>query len=249
MKKLLCVFLSAILLVSLTTTAFAATAQKITVTAEKTAIREKASASSKAIVTAKKEQSFKAVGSTKSFWKVEFKKKNDTKIYTGYILKKDVKETAAKTTTASATKETANWAKIYGDYLSTTFEFKTWNFDGNKYTSWGNASPDPRNPPWLIAKIEFRQIDGRKKPILVINGGSLGGGGREVPYAIKNNKVVGLEGKEYDSLFGNTESGFPIIVEGKILASFPLTIYDPETGSVSDQKAMQTALSWLEKQK
>lgn len=66
--------------------------QQVVVIAEKTSFYEKASTNSDKLATAKEGYSFTPTGDTKSFWKLEFKKKNDDTIYTGYILKADTKE-------------------------------------------------------------------------------------------------------------------------------------------------------------
>lgn len=65
------------------------TSVKYTVTADLTTIYEKASTSSTALVTAKKDYTFTAIGTTKSFIKLQFKKKNDDTVYEGFILKAD----------------------------------------------------------------------------------------------------------------------------------------------------------------
>lgn len=66
--------------------------QKIIVTTESTNVYEKASLSSEKLATVKEGYTFTPTGSTKSFWKYEFKKKDDDMVYTGYISKADTKE-------------------------------------------------------------------------------------------------------------------------------------------------------------
>lgn len=66
--------------------------QKVIVTAEKATIYETASQSSEKLATVKEGHTFTPTGSTKSFWKYKFKKKDDDTVYTGYILKSDTKE-------------------------------------------------------------------------------------------------------------------------------------------------------------
>ena len=65
--------------------------ERYTVSVERTHIYETASKSAKILTSPKEGYTFTPAGSTKSFWKVEFKKKNDDTVYTGYILKDDVK--------------------------------------------------------------------------------------------------------------------------------------------------------------
>lgn len=62
---------------------------KVIVIVEKSAIYEKASTTSEKLATVKEGYTFTAIGSTKTYWKMKFKKKNDNTVYTGYILKKD----------------------------------------------------------------------------------------------------------------------------------------------------------------
>lgn len=79
---------------------------KVVVTAETTPIYERANVESEQLATAKRDFSFTPVGSTKSFWKIEFRKKDDDTVYTGYILKEHAGEPATPAAPAATPKPT-----------------------------------------------------------------------------------------------------------------------------------------------
>jgi len=89
MKKSISIFLSSVFLLLFPTHAFAANAQNITVTSETSIIYAEPSTQSDKLATVKEGYSFTATGFTKSFWKLNFKFKNDDTVYTGYILKEN----------------------------------------------------------------------------------------------------------------------------------------------------------------
>ena len=107
MKKITSVFLALFMVLSLSFQGLAADFQKVAVSVDKTAILETASAKANKLSTIKEGYTFTPVGSTKTYWKIEFKKKNDSTVYTGYVNKKDVEivgAEASKVSSASTSK-------------------------------------------------------------------------------------------------------------------------------------------------
>ena len=113
MKKVLSVVLVLCVFLSLSVHSLAAEVQKVIVTAEKTTIFNTASMQADSLGTVKEGSRFIKVGSTKSFWKIEFKRKNDDTVYTGYLLKTETADLAVETTkpVASTAKPATSTAK------------------------------------------------------------------------------------------------------------------------------------------
>ena len=118
MKKTLALLLTLILLTSAPVFAYANTSsannqnttansssakfQKQTISVEKASIYEKASINSNKLVAPKKGWSFTPVGSTKSFWKVEFRLKGQDEKVVGYVLKTDAGLSGVNPTNANS---------------------------------------------------------------------------------------------------------------------------------------------------
>lgn len=134
-KRITAIVLSFVFLFLLPVNAFAADAQKVIVTAEKTFIYESASTEANRLATAKEGYSFIPIGSTKSFWKLEFKKDGET--LTGYILKADTDSLSAPVTSAtkpavSSSKSSTSSSEASGiKSLSTVY----WVTNGEVYHS------------------------------------------------------------------------------------------------------------------
>lgn len=135
MKKVLSALLSLVILVSLSINGFAAEYQRTKITAEKSTIYETASTTAVVLATANKDYSFVPVtGSTKSFWKLDFKKKNDDTVYTGYILKVDTDNSGV---VAEAAGSTTSKAVSKADESSNSSEAVS---EGDKFiVFWGNT--------------------------------------------------------------------------------------------------------------
>lgn len=135
MKKALSSFLSLVLLLSLSANVFAADNPKVTVTAEKTAIHKSASVESEKLATVREGYTFTPVGSTKSFWKMEFKKKNDDTVYTGYILKEDTEEVVTTVKPNQKSSQSSNQTSSTSKSTSSASSTKSSSGSSNKSLS------------------------------------------------------------------------------------------------------------------